>query len=103
MTTKRDGLLATLGVVFWSDLQAHAKRDALIVVGAGLDLVDAGMALAENDTGRVQRWIEAGLLSKPTAVDLERWAKGGAARFESLIVAPFVLMRERARPASETN
>ena len=103
MPPMRDGLLATLGVVFWSDLQAHAKRDALIVVGAGLDLVDAGTALAENDTGRVQRWIDAGLLSKPTAADLERWAIDGAARFDSLIVAPFVLMRERARPASESN
>ena len=103
MSTKRDGLLKTLGVVFWSDLQAHSKRDALIVVAASLDLVDAGMALAENDTARVQRWIESGLLSKPTAADLERWSIDGAARFDSLIVAPFVLMRERARPASESN
>jgi hypothetical protein len=99
----RDKLRSTMGVVFWSDLQAHAKRDAVIVVGAALDLVEAGAALAENDTARVEQWIRAGLLSKPTAADLERWPIDAAARFDSLIVAPFVLIRERARPASESN
>src|SRR5258706_597800 len=29
----RDELRSTLGVVFWSDLEAHAMRDPLIVVG----------------------------------------------------------------------
>lgn len=99
----RDELRATVGVVLWSDLQAHAKRDAVVVVGAGLDLVDAGAALAENDAARVEQWIQSGLLSKPTAADLERWSIDRAARFDSLIVAPFVLIRPRERPASESN
>ncbi|MEP7119494.1 MAG: DUF2288 domain-containing protein [Byssovorax sp.] len=99
----RDRLRAMVGVVLWSDLQAHAKRDAVIVVAAGLDLVDAGAALAENDAARVEQWIQAGLLNKPTAEDLERWSIDRAARFDSLIVAPFVLIRARERPASESN
>jgi len=99
----RDELRATVGVVLWSDLQAHAKRDAVVVVGAGLDLVDAGAALAENDAARVEQWIQSGLLSKPTAADIERWSIDRAARFDSLIVAPFVLIRPRERPASESN
>jgi hypothetical protein len=99
----RDELLATLGVVLWSDLRAHSNRDAVIVVSGALDLVDAGMALAQNDAPRVERWIESGLLSKPTAADLERWSIDRAARFDALIVAPFVLIRPRARPASESN
>lgn len=103
MASMRDELRATVGVVLWSDLQAHAKRDAVVVVGAGLDLVDAGAALAENDAARVEQWIQSGLLSKPTAADLERWSIDRAARFDSLIVAPFVLIRPRERPASESN
>ena len=99
----RDELRATLGVVLWSDLQAHVLRDGVIVVGAALELVDAGAALAENDAARVQQWIEAGLLSKPTAADLERWSIDRAARFDALIVAPYVLIRPHERPASESN
>jgi hypothetical protein len=103
MRPMRDELRAAVGVVLWSDLQAHAKRDAVIVVGAGLDLVDAGAALAENDSARVEQWIREGLLGKPTAPDLERWSIDRAARFDSLIVAPFVLIRPRERPATESN
>ncbi len=103
MRPMRDELLAKIGVVLWSDLRAHANRDALILVGGTLDLADAGVAVAQDDAPRVQRWIEEGLLTKPTAADLERWSIDSAARFDSLIVAPFVLARERRRPASESN
>jgi hypothetical protein len=103
MRPMRDELLEKIGVVLWSDLRAHAKRDALILVSGALDLADAGVAVAEDDAPRVQRWIEAGLLSKPTAADLERWSIDASARFDSLIVAPFVLVRERLRPASASN
>ena len=99
----RDELRAAVGVVLWSDLQAHAKRDAIIVVSAGLDVVEAGAALAENDAARLEQWIREGLLGKPTAADLERWSIDRTARFDSLIVAPFVLIRPRERPASESN
>lgn len=99
----RDRLLATLGVVLYSDLQAHVKRDAVIIVGRALDLVDAGAALAENDAARVEQWIQSGLLTKPTAADIERWSIDRAARFDSLIVAPFVLIQPHEKPASEQN
>lgn len=99
----RDELLEKIGVVLWSDLRAHANRDALILVSDTLDLADAGVAVAQDDVARVQRWIEAGLLTKPTAADLERWSFDAAARFDSLIVAPFVLARERPRPATASN
>lgn len=89
----RDKLAATRGHVFWSDLRAHAQRDVIIVVAEELDLLDVGEAVAANDTARVQRWIEEKKLTKPTTEDLARWPTEPAARFESLIVAPFVLVR----------
>ncbi|MFO0757363.1 MAG: DUF2288 domain-containing protein [Byssovorax sp.] len=89
----RDELLATMGEVLWSDLQAHAKRDAIIVVGAALDLLDVGEAVAKNEAGRVEAWIQSGQIRKPTADDLRRWPADPGARFLSLIVQPFVLIR----------
>jgi hypothetical protein len=99
----REQLSATLGEVFWSDLRAHAGRDAIIVVGDGLDLVEVGVAIAENDARRVQGWIESGQISKPTAEELSLWPADPAARFESLIVAPFVLIRPKKRVRSLSN
>jgi hypothetical protein len=92
----RERLAETLGDVFWTDLRAHAARDALIIVADELDLVDVGMAVASDDVATVDAWIREGKLSKPTAEDLARWPLDGAARFRSLIVQPFVLIR---RPA----
>ena len=94
----REKLAPLLGDVFWSDLRPHAARDAVIVVSDSLDLIEVGVAVASNDAAAVGAWIQAGLLTKPTAEDLERWPLTPTARFPSLIVAPFVLIR---RPAAE--
>ena len=97
----REKLASTLGYVFWSDLRAHAGRDALIIVADDLDIVDVGVAVARNDTTQVERWINEKKLTKPTAQDLALWPADPLAQFESLIVAPFVLIRPQRRRASE--
>jgi hypothetical protein len=91
----REKLSGQVGNVFWSDLRAHALRDALVVVGEGLDLVEVGEALARDDAKKVEAWLAAGKLGKPSAADLATWAEATGAVFESLIVAPFVLVRKR--------
>ncbi len=99
----REELARTLGEVFWSDLRAHAGRDALIVVAAGLDLLEVGEALAKNEAARVEAWIRAGQLGKPSAEELRLWPADPAARFESLIVSPFVLIRPLQRHLAPSN
>jgi hypothetical protein len=91
----RERLAAFLGDVYWTDLRAHAARDALIVVADDLDILDVGVAIASDDTKAVAAWIEAQPLSKPTVDDLARWPAEPLASFESLVVAPFVLIRPR--------
>lgn len=94
----REKLAQSIGDVFWSDLRAHVARDAVIVVADTLDLLEVGVAVASNDTVTVGAWIQAGQLTKPTAEEIERWPLDPAARFPSLVVAPFVLIQ---RPASQ--
>jgi hypothetical protein len=94
----RERIAETLGDVFWSDLRAHAERDALILVADDLDLVDVGMALATNDAPAVEAWIQGGKLTKPTAEDLVRWPLEVGLGFSSVIVQPFVLIRRPAAP-----
>jgi len=94
----RDRLSETLGEVFWSDLRAHAARDAVIVIAADLDLLDAAEAMALNDAARVEAWIQAGKITKPSAEDLARWPLEVGLRFSSVIVQPFVLIKRPAAP-----
>jgi hypothetical protein len=94
----RQRLAETFGEVLWSDLQAHAARDSVIIVEGDLDLLAVGEALAANDVPTVSAWINAGMLTKPSGADLARWPLEPHARFTSVIVAPFVLIR---RPSAK--
>ena len=90
----RARLEESLGPVRLSDLGAHLARDAVIVVAPSLDLLDVGVAVAENDTGRIDAWIRDGVVTKPTLEQLERWGRTEGEVAHALVVQPFVLVRE---------
>jgi len=82
------------GPVTFADLRAHVARGAVIVVAQSLDLLVVGEAVAKDDKAQVAAWIEAGLLGKPTLETLARWEKKRGDVGESLVVQPFVLLKE---------
>ena len=95
----REKLELSVGEVRFSDLRAHAARDAIVVVADALDLVEVGFAVASDDVERVAAWIGDASMRKPRRAELVGWEADPDARFQSLIVAPFVLVRPtRARP-----
>lgn len=81
--------------VSWKDLQPHAKRDVIIVVEDELDLSEVGLAIAEDNTTSVQGWIGDQLIFKPTAEQLTDWNSNPQKQFTTLIVQPFVIVKER--------
>ncbi len=95
----RETLAASLGNVFFSDIRAHLARDAVVVVAAELDILDVGEAIAKDDKTSVAAWIESGRLRKPTLEELGAWASIKDDRWESLVVAPYVLVRLRHGPS----
>jgi hypothetical protein len=94
----RERIAKTLGPVFWTDLQPHVARDAVIIADEHLNLVDVGMAFATNDTKTVETWIHAGKLQKPSAEDLSRWSFATNLTFTSVVVQPFVLIHRPVLP-----
>lgn len=96
----RETLLASMGPIELSDLGPHLARDAVIVVGASLDLLDVGEAVARDDKERVSAWVAAGLLGKPSLEQLERWSQTKGPAWTALVVQPFVLLQEGIPPQS---
>jgi hypothetical protein len=79
----------------WDWLIPHAKRDAIIVVAVGLDLLEVGEAIASDDTAKVEVWIGEALIAKPSPEQMGEWNSDRTKRFDTLIVQPYVLVQEK--------
>jgi hypothetical protein len=94
MQELRAELGAAVDEAEWSWLAPHAKRDAVIVVDLGLDLVEVGVAITNDDIPLVHRWIAEAQIQKPSPAQLGDWNLNQTKRFHALIVQPYVLVQE---------
>jgi len=94
MNDLRAELAEALDEAEWEWLLPHVSRDSVIVVSHGLDLLDVGMAIVNDDTVCVQRWIAESLIAKPSPVQVTAWSGEQTKRFQALIVQPYVLVQE---------
>lgn len=96
MSDLRDELQESIDQAEWDWLMPHAERDAVIIVASGLDLVEVGMAIANDQVASVQRWIDDRLIYKPSIEQKAVWDQDQTKRFTALIVQPYVLIQEMA-------
>jgi len=94
MQNLRAELSGTLDEAEWNWLAPHARRDSLIVVSPDLDLLDVGVAIANDNVPHVQRWIEEALIQKPSPAQISAWEQNQSKRFNALIVQPYVLVQK---------
>ncbi|MEQ9322723.1 MAG: DUF2288 family protein [Polyangiaceae bacterium] len=93
----RDKLEGEAGPVLWRDLRAHAKRGALLIAAAELDLLDAAVAIATDDAAGVEAWLGGGQLFKPDLATLESWDDDLDKPFRAVVVQPWALAKEAGR------
>ena len=86
-------LTRQLDDVPWSGLREHAARDGIIILAQELDMVETGVALAEDRFHWVNEQISAGKISKPSKSQLADYEKNQEQLFRFLIVQPFVLIQ----------
>lgn len=82
-----------LAEVCWRDLRIHLQRDALITLTEDKEMVEVATAIARDDKDRVQSWISAGNLAKPTREEIEAWEQNLEKPFRMLIVQPYILIQ----------
>lgn len=83
-----------IGPAEWRWLSPHADKGAVVIVDPGLDLVEVGIAIANDNVSVVNRWIAEELLTKPTPEQIADWSQAQSKQFNSLIVQPFVLVQD---------
>lgn len=93
MQDLRDELEKMVDEAEWDWLIPHAQRDAIVLVDPALDLVDVGVAFANDHVSTVQEWIVAGKIQKPSQQQLSDWGQERSRRFNALIVQPYVLIQ----------
>jgi hypothetical protein len=93
MTEMVERFKEELAEVDWRDLRGHVQRDTLITLAPELDLVEAAAAVARDDKDRIEAWIAAGQLGKPSAEQVTAWEKQMDKPFRMLIVQPYVLVQ----------
>lgn len=91
----REELAQSLDQAQWDWLMPHAKRDVVIVVSPNLNLLDVGVAIANDNATLVQSWIGTQQVRKPSTDELNAWNKNPDKRFNTLIVQPYVVVQER--------
>jgi hypothetical protein len=93
MNELRTHLLDLINKAEWEWLEEHANEGRLLIVAANLELVEVGLALAEDDISIVKQWLDDGWLYRPTESQINHWHQHKSLEFESLIIQPFVLSR----------
>lgn len=93
MSDLRTKLTAERTPASFRDLEASGQLAALVLVDPTLDLIAAGVALAENDVASVKLWMGQGLLKNVGEAELSAWRAAPGTMFDMVIVQPFVLVQ----------
>jgi len=80
----------------WPELERHFARGDVIKVAVGVDLVDAALHIAENNTASVEAWLAEGRIARAGIADAEDWHTRQP-MFWAVVVAPWVLVQEAVK------
>ncbi len=94
MSDLRAELAEAVDQAEWDWLKPHVQREVVVVVSKGLDLIDVGVAIANDNVTSIQHWIGEQLIAKPSVEQMAVWNSDRTKRFNALIVQPYVLVQE---------
>lgn len=85
----------------WRVLAPFFARGQLLWIGAELSLLDAAVAVAQDDSERVQQWMAAGYMAQVSDAQAMQWNEAQAELW-AVVVRPFVLVQDQASRAARS-
>lgn len=83
------------------ELLPHHRRDALLIVSLGGDILDVAVAIAEDNAEIVSGFLADGRVYKPTLAQMSDWCVDLELRFQFVILQPYVLAQALENDSSE--
>ena len=77
----------------WHQLQKHYASGNVIAVAAGFDLIKVAIALHQDDTAQVKKWLADKLVLEVSDDLAQRWYQENSLVW-ALVIPPFVLVQE---------
>jgi len=88
-------LLGETSTIEWQVLQPFFAKGDLLWVDPALDLIEAAMAVTQDEAEKIRAWMDSGLFGKMTteqALDVLEHAP----QLWAVVVSPWVLVQKRA-------
>lgn len=97
----REELSKQVDLAKWSWILPHAAKDAVILVASSTDFLDACLWIANNETLMVQDAIATQVLRKPSEKELKDWSSNRELQFQTLVLAPYVVIQGSLAPKKD--
>ena len=72
--------VAQIQVTGWSELRSHAVAGQAFLVSGDLELLDAALAVANDDASAAEAWIGTGKLVRPISAQMKSFERGARLR-----------------------
>lgn len=95
MIPSKEELALSIDEAQWDWLRAHLERGGLILIDNALDLAEAAVKVANDETQSIEQWVNRGLISKPSESQIKSWDDNKEKVFSMLIISPYILFQER--------
>lgn len=94
MSELREKLKTEIDQADWSMLKPHYEKNAVFLIEADIDLITAGVAVAEDKSQIVSMWLTDKKMYRPTDEQVKSFeADQYKKRFNFIIIQPYVLVQ----------
>ena len=77
----------------WRELQRFFAQGVLLAAEPGVDLIEVGMALAEDNREAFEPWLESGRVGVVTDAQALQWSESDATLW-TMVIKPWVLVQQ---------
>ena len=77
----------------WRELQRFFAQGTMLMAAQGIDMMDVAMALAEDDTGTFEVWLNSGKAGPVSDEQALKWSQADATLW-TVVVRPWVLVQD---------
>ena len=95
MKNSKEELTLQIDEAEWSQLRGHLERGGIILIDGEINLAEAALRVACDDSEIIKEWLISGLISKPSEAQIKNWDGNINTKFSMLIVSPYVLIQEK--------